>query len=88
MMAYSREDEFEADRLSIKYLEDAGFNPEGALGSLLTLKKMRKKASERRYMFYKSHPYLSERIASVRAEIKGYTDFDSYINLPEKDEDF
>src|SRR3989338_7187091 len=27
MMAYSREDELEADRLSVKYVEDAGFDP-------------------------------------------------------------
>ncbi len=88
MMSYSREDEFEADRLSVKYVKKAGFNADGALESLLTLQELRKKGPEMRYIFYKTHPYLSERIAAVRAEIKGYTDFDSYINLPEKKEDF
>ena len=88
MMAYSREDEFEADRLSVKYVKKAGFNAEGVLESLLTLRELRKKGREMRYTFYKSHPYLSERIAAARTEIKGYTDFDSYINLPEKKEDF
>lgn len=88
MMAYSREDEFEADRLSVKYVKEAGFNPDGVLESLLRLKKLRKEGREMRYMYYRTHPYLSERIAAVRREIKGYTDFDSYINLPEKEEDF
>jgi predicted Zn-dependent protease len=88
MMAYSREDEFAADKISIKYVKKAGFDPNGVLGSLVTLKALRKKGPERRYFFYKSHPYLSERIAAARSEIKGYTDFDSYINLPEKKEDF
>ncbi|UCD54618.1 MAG: M48 family metalloprotease [Candidatus Omnitrophota bacterium] len=88
MMSYSREDEFEADRLSVKYLEKAGFDTNGILESLLTLQGLRKKGREMRYAFYKSHPYLSERIAACRAEIKGYTDFDSYINLPEEKEDF
>jgi len=82
MLAYSREDEFEADKLSVKYLKAAGFDPEGVLGSLIKLQELRKKGPEMRYIFYKSHPYLSERIAAARAEIQGYTDFDSYINLP------
>lgn len=82
MMSYSREDEFEADRLSVKYTKEAGFDPKGVLGSLLAMKKLRKEGPELRYMFYKSHPYLSERIAFVKKEVKGYTDFDSYINLP------
>ena len=88
MMSYSREDEFEADKISVKYLKEAGFNPEGALESLLTLQELRKEGTERRYSHYQSHPYLSERIAAARAEIQGYTDFNSYINLPEKNDDF
>lgn len=88
MMSYSREDEFEADRLSVKYLKRAGFNPEGALDSLLRLQEIRKEGREMKYMYYRSHPYLSERIAAARSEIKGYTDFNSYINLPGKNEDF
>jgi predicted Zn-dependent protease len=85
MMGYSREDEFEADRLSAKYLKLADFNPEGVIESLQALQKLRKRGSERRYAHYKSHPYLSERIAAANAAIKGYTDFDSYINLPENE---
>ena len=88
MMAYSREDELEADIISVRYTKEAGFNPEGVMGSLLVLKRLRKEGRDLRYRYYKSHPYLSERIATVRSEIKGYMDFDSYINLPEKDEDF
>lgn len=88
MMAYSREDEFEADRLSIGFVKKAGFNPNGVLQSLYTLQALRKKGPDRKYTNYKSHPYLSERIASARVAIKGYADFDSYINLPQKKDDF
>ena len=88
MMSYSREDEFEADRLSVKYLKKAGFNPDGAVESLAQLRELRKKGVDRRYIDYRSHPYLSERIASVRSEIKGYADFDSYINLPDEEKAF
>ena len=88
MMAYSREDELEADKLSVEYLKNAGFAPEGVTESLLTLRDLRKKGKERKYSHYKSHPYLSERIAAARSEIQGFTDFDSYINIPEKPEKF
>lgn len=86
MLSYSREDEFEADRLSVRYLKEAGFDPDGVVGSLLVLKKLRKKGREFPYSPYRSHPYLSERIAAARSEIKGYTDFESYINLPDEKE--
>ena len=88
MMSYSRDDEFEADRLSVKYVKKAGFDPSGVVRTLETLKKMRKKGKEMTYSYYKTHPYLSERIAAVRSEIKGYTDFDSYINIPDEKDGF
>lgn len=88
MMSYSREDEFEADRLSVEYVKRAGFDPEGVLGSLQRLRELREKGADRRYIDYRSHPYLSERIAAARKEIKGYADFDSYINLPSKEKAF
>lgn len=88
MMAYSREDELEADRLSVTYMEKAEFDPNGVMESLLTLKELRKEGRERKYISYRTHPYLSERIAYVRTELLGYTDFDSYINLPNKDAEF
>jgi len=88
MMAYSREDEFEADSLSVKYVRAAGFNTQGVLESLLALQAWRKAAPERKYTAYKTHPYLSERIAKAKTNIKGYADFDSYINLPEKKDAF
>ena len=87
MAAYSRHDETQADELSVKDLKRAEFNPEGAVDSLKSLKKLRKKALRMKNTFYRSHPYLSERIADLKKYIKGYTDFDSYINLvTDKDE--
>ncbi len=88
MMAYSREDEFEADRLSVKYTRKAGFDPRGVMDSLLALKKWRKEGKAQKYTYYRTHPYLSERISMARSAIQGYTDFDGYINLPEKKDKF
>jgi predicted Zn-dependent protease len=85
MMSYSRHDERQADELSVKYLKKAGFDPAGAVQSLKVLKKLRKKGPMMKYSHYRSHPYVSERISHLKNTIKGYTDFDSYINIvPER----
>ncbi|MFH1847252.1 MAG: M48 family metalloprotease [Candidatus Omnitrophota bacterium] len=79
--AYSRSDERQADELSVKYMRVAGFDPNGTVEALSVLKKLRSKGSRLKYFVYKSHPYLSERMAYLKKYINGYTDFDSYINL-------
>lgn len=81
MAAYSRHDERQADELSVKYLKESGINPEGAVEALETLQDLMKKAPRMKYSFYKSHPYLSERIAALRDDVKGHSDFDAYINV-------
>ena len=80
MAVYSRHDEWEADELSVRYLKRAGYDPHGAIQALEELKGLRKRGPVRKYMFYKSHPYLSSRIAHLNELVKGYADFDSYIN--------
>jgi len=81
MASYSRHDERQADELSVKYLERAGYDAASTIGALEELKRLRKKGARRKYMLYQSHPYVSERIAHLNKLIKGYTDFDSYINF-------
>ncbi|MBU0682976.1 MAG: M48 family metalloprotease [Candidatus Omnitrophica bacterium] len=81
LSAYSRKDERQADELSLKYVKLAGFNSTGIIGALTKLKEIRKDGPRMMYASYKSHPYVSERIAYLKTHINGYTDFDSYINL-------
>lgn len=81
MAAYSRHDERQADELSVKYLKEAGLDPNGAVEALETLQALVKRSPRMRYSFYKSHPYLSERIAVLRGEVKGHADFEAYINV-------
>lgn len=88
MGAYSREAELQADKLSIRYMKRAGFDPEGIIHSLELMKYVRKKGPIRRYIENRSHPYLSERISKAQVEIKGKTDFESFINLPKHIEEF
>jgi predicted Zn-dependent protease len=88
MSSYSRHDEKQADKLSIRYMKKAGFNPEGVVGALEELRKLRKKGPIMSYMIYKSHPYISERISYLRCDVEDGMDFDSYINLVEEEDDF
>lgn len=88
MASYSREAEIEADELSVRYLKNAGYDPNGVVESLEFLRNYRKKGPLMGYIYYRSHPYISERIARAKAEIRGHMDFDSFINIPVRTEDF
>ncbi len=81
MGAYSRQDEKQADELSVKYLKDAGYDPRAAVKVIEKLKALRKKAPRARYSYYRSHPYLSERASYLEKYARGHASFDSYINL-------
>ncbi len=87
MAAYSREAEKEADELGVRYLERAGYDPEASIRVLRRLRELRMDGPIRRYTYFRSHPYLSERIANLSRHVHGYLDFESYINKP-IEEDF
>jgi predicted Zn-dependent protease len=63
-LGYSRQDEYEADSLAVKYSESAGFDPEGMKEALETLKTEDKKGVPVPYIL-RSHPYIDERIKRV-----------------------
>jgi len=87
MMAHSREDELEADRLAVKYLKKAGYDPEAMVRTVDKLIKwqMDSKATRKRYWY--THPYLSARRSATNQEIAGQMSFDDYMNVPD-DEDY
>lgn len=85
MASYSREDEREADELSVRYLRKAGYEPEAAIEILELLRDVRLEGPIRRYTYFRSHPYLSERIANLRRHVKGGLDFNAYINIIDED---
>lgn len=67
MLGYSREDEFQADELAVKYSHKAGFNPRGMIGVFKKLGEKQEKGFPVPYIL-RSHPYLKER--AVRTEEK------------------
>lgn len=69
-------------------MDRAGFDSLKIVGVLETLKALRKKGPYMTYIVYKSYPYISERIANLKTEVKGVLDFDSYINLVSEEGNF
>lgn len=81
MLAYSREDEFEADRLAVKYLKKAGYKPEAVITVLDKLIKWQMAGPTKPKRYYHTHPYLGARRAVVAKEITGQMEFEDYINI-------
>ena len=68
MSAYGRQDEFEADRLGIKYMRLAGYNFNGMIRTFEIL-KANTKGSEPPAIL-RTHPHLDDRIKAVEKEAK------------------
>jgi predicted Zn-dependent protease len=79
--AYSREDEFEADELAVKYTRKAGFNPSKMTAVLEVLQAEEEKSSLQRANYFRTHPYPKERMAIVNKAVSGETSFRDYLNL-------
>ncbi len=79
--AYSREDEFEADELGVKYTQKAGFDPHKMITVLEILQKEEEKMQGRQANYLRTHPYPNERIAIVNKTISGHISFRDYLNL-------
>ncbi|MCA9400663.1 MAG: M48 family metalloprotease [Candidatus Omnitrophica bacterium] len=66
--AYGRQDEYESDRLAVKYMYLAGYPPISVEQALETLK------TEKESGFYptilRTHPHLDDRIKAVKSEIE------------------
>ncbi len=68
MSAYSRQDEYEADRLGVKYMYLAGYNLNGMIETLQVLERESKGAKPP--LILSTHPYVSDRIKAAQEEIK------------------
>jgi predicted Zn-dependent protease len=66
--AYGRQDEYQADRLGIKYMYLAGFDTQGSIGALTVLKNEAKETGKVP-LILRTHPYLEDRIKMVQSEI-------------------
>jgi len=66
--AYGRQDEYEADRLGIKYLHQAGFDPDATIVTLQILQQESKGVGAPTVL--RSHPHIPDRIEAAKREIQ------------------
>jgi len=87
-LAYARQDELEADRLAVKYLKAAGFEPRAMLMFLETLHALDRDTPHYlprgivRPHYALSHPYVPERLLAVKEALYGVADYLDYLNAP------
>ncbi|MCM8814293.1 MAG: M48 family metalloprotease [Candidatus Omnitrophica bacterium] len=80
LLSYSREEELEADMLAAKYLQEAGFSPQGML-DVLALLQQTQRARPAGPAHVQTHPYIPERQRAVRQTVnRGEIEFNDYIN--------
>lgn len=88
-LAYAREDELESDRLAVKYLKAAGFNPAAMLTFLDKLHRLHGEhpiylpRGMTRPQYAMTHPYVPERIRAVKEALYGVADYIDYLNNPQ-----
>ena len=82
VMSYSRDDEILADKLAIKYLKKAGFDPEAMIDFLKKLQEVHREGPIRPYHSYRSHPHIADRIRMVKQELSGEVEYTDYMNKP------
>ncbi len=85
LFANSREDEFEADRLGVRYMRRAGYDPRQMKVMLGKLLAHQAKQPPRPLNYWRSHPFIPARMASADAEAKGKTEYRDYLNLTGED---
>jgi predicted Zn-dependent protease len=66
---YSREDEFLADKLGVKYTYKAGYEPQGMITFLNKLKEIEGRKPSAIEIILRSHPAISQRIKNTQDEI-------------------
>lgn len=80
-LAYSRQDELQADTLSVRYLTRAGFNPEGAITFMNRMQAHIRKEPIRPFSYSRTHPHFDDRIRVIKQAVRGQVDFEDYINM-------
>ncbi len=88
-LAYARQDELEADRLAVKYMKLAGFDPTAMLKFLQKLSALHSTRitylprGMTRPQYAMTPPYVPERIRAVKEALYGVADYIDYLNSPQ-----
>lgn len=70
LLGYSRSDEFEADKLGVRYAHAAGYDPNGMVRFFRKLQQKEGKDSGGLTVYFRTHPPTKDRISRAEKEIK------------------
>ncbi len=84
LLGYGRQDELLADQLGTRYAKLAGYDPHGMVTFLIKLQDINRRMPLRERSYYKTHPYVPDRIRVVKQELGEQIDFGDYINIEQK----
>ncbi|MDD5691292.1 MAG: Maf and M48 domain-containing protein [Candidatus Omnitrophica bacterium] len=84
LLGYSREDELLADQLGARYAKLAGYDPHGMITFLAKLQDINRRMPIQEKSYYKTHPYVPDRIRVVKQELGERIDFGDYINIEQE----
>jgi MAF protein len=83
LLGYARDDELLADQLSTRYLKLAGYNPRAMIMFLEKLEDINRRKPLKPRTYFKTHPYVPDRIRIVKQELGENISFADYINIEE-----
>jgi len=86
LLGYGRKDELLADQLAARYTKLAGYNPRGIITFLEKLHEINRRKPLRPKSYFKTHPYVPDRIRVVKQELGEKIGFTDYINIEETKE--
>ena len=81
LLGYSREDELLADQLGARYSKLAGYDPKAMITLLQKLQDVNRRMPLQEKNYFRTHPYIPDRIREVKREIGEKIEFDDYINI-------
>jgi len=81
LLGYAREDELLADELGTRYTKLAGYDPWAMIRFLEKLQEVNRRKPLAPKSYFKTHPYVPDRIRVVKQELGQKMNFDDYINI-------
>lgn len=81
LFANSRDDEFEADRLGVRYMKRAGYDPSQMRAMLGKLLEHQMKEPPRPFIYWRTHPFIPQRMARAAQAANGAAGFRDYLNI-------
>ena len=84
LLGYGREDELLADQLATRYLKNAGYDPKAMISFLEKMHEINKRKPLTAKSYFKTHPYVPDRVRIVKEELGEHMSFKDYINIEDK----